>query len=213
MIRILIADDHILLTDSLRMVLESFEGIEIVGTAHDGQEAVDKSIAMKPDIVLMDIKMPLLGGVEAAGRIKKKDPDIKIIILTSLEESRYVWDAFLNGVDAYLLKDTPPERLKTLIQCVYWGFYVMSGSSKNLLLSEYMHAQDNKKVSGIVDALKEEEIAMIRSISEGKNNNEIAEIFGYANGTVKNKITHLLEITETGNRAQLVMFALSNNLL
>jgi len=212
MIRVLIADDHALLTDSLKIVLESFSGFEVAGVAHDGQEACEMCERIKPDVVLMDIKMPVLDGIDAIARIKAIDPGIKVIILTSLEEDEHILKAFMNGADAYLMKDTPPDRLKVLIQCVHWGYVVMSGEIRSLLEAAGKR-KAVRRSSEALDGLKEEDIEIIRCISEGKSNSDIAEIFGYANGTVKNKITRLLEITGTGNRAQLVMFALKHNLI
>ena len=135
MIRVLITDDHTLLTDSLKIVLESFEGFEVVGVAHDGLKACEMCKETRPDVVLMDIKMPVLDGIDSIPRIKGFDPNIKVIILTSLEEIDYILKAFMNGADAYLMKDTPPDRLKVLIQCVHWGYDVMSGEIKGLLES------------------------------------------------------------------------------
>ncbi|NLW02848.1 MAG: response regulator transcription factor [Clostridiaceae bacterium] len=213
MIRVLIADDHALLTDSLKIVLESFSGFEVAGVAHDGIQACEICREIKPDVVLMDIKMPVLDGIDAIARIKALCPGIKVIILTSLEENDHILRAFMNGADAYLLKDTPPDRLKVLIQCVHWGHSIISGEIKGLLESADRRKKAENKRDKVLDMLKEEDIEIIRCISEGKNNSDIAEIFGYANGTVKNKITRLLEITGTGNRAQLVMFALKHNLI
>lgn len=213
MIRVLIADDHVLLTDSLKIVLENFEGIEITGVAHNGMEAYEMCMDTRPDVVLMDIKMPVLDGLDAIARIKSIDPNIKVIILTSLEGKSQILQAFLNGADAYLLKDTPPDHLKILIQCVSWGFNVMDGNIKDLLTGAPLPAGMREKRDSVLDAIKQEDIEIIKCISEGKNNSDIAEIFGYANGTVKNKVTRLLEITGTGNRAQLVMFALKHNII
>lgn len=213
MIRVLIADDHALLTDSLKMVLESFSGFEVVGIAHDGCQACEMCMSIRPDVVLMDIKMPMLDGINAVARIKAFDPGIKVIILTSLEEKNHIFKAFMNGADAYLMKDTPPDRLKVLIQCVCWGYQVLCGEMKELLESACKGLASDQKRDQVLAALKEEDIEIIKCISEGKSNYEIAEIFGYANGTVKNKVTRLLEITGTGNRAQLVMFALKHNII
>ena len=117
MIRVLIADDHALLTDSLKIVLESFDGFEVVGVAHDGLKACEMCKEIRPDVVLMDIKMPMLDGIDSIARIKGFDPNIKVIILTSLEEIDYVLKAFMNGADAYLMKDTAPES----VDLVHWG--------------------------------------------------------------------------------------------
>jgi DNA-binding NarL/FixJ family response regulator len=130
MIRILIVDDHVLLTDSLRMVLESYKEFEIIGTAHNGQEAVDKCMFLTR-CGFDGYQNACDDGIEASLVIKQSMPEIKVIILTSLEGGKYVVSAFMNGVDAYILKDTPPDHLRKLIECVFAGFYVMSDSVKD----------------------------------------------------------------------------------
>lgn len=213
MLRIMIVDDHTLLTDSLSLVLERFSDISIVATAHNGQEAIEKCLAVRPDVVLIDIKMPLMDGIKASSIVRKELPDTKLIVLTSMEDGKYVTNALLSGVDGYLMKDTPPDTLKMLIDCVHRGFFVMSGSCRDILSEELSRPLEMDAPQAILDSLRDEDVEMIRCISEGKSNGEIAELFGYAMGTVKNKITRLLEITGAGNRAQLVMFALRHNLL
>lgn len=213
MIKVLLADDHTLLTESLCIVLQRDEDIKVVATAHNGSEALEKCKVLMPDVVLMDIKMPQLSGIEAVRLIKESCQDTKVAILTSLEEGKSILSSFVNGADAYLIKDTPPEELKLLIKCIHSGFCVLSSSAKHLFFNEFLKCGSMVSVDESVKSLKNEDIQIIRYISEGKNNGEIGEILGYAQGTVKNKITRLLEITGAGSRAQLVMFALRNNLL
>lgn len=213
MINILIADDHTLLAESLSMVLEKDSEIRVVATAHDGNEAVEKCSQLKPDVVLLDIKMPVLNGIEAARLIKKNYPDCKVAILTSLEDDvKNVINSLLAGADAYLLKDTLPDRLKALIKCIYWGFSVFSGNTSQLIKDELLNLKGFEH-SVASKPLKMEDIEIIKYIGDGKNNSEIGKILGYAEGTVKNRITKLMDITGVDSRAQLVMFALKNNLI
>ena len=210
--RVVVADDHTLVTESLRMLLEKDAEIQVVATAYDGRDALKKCQELAPDLVLMDIKMPLMDGVEAACLIKKTCPGTKVAILTSLENSKYVLQSLLRGADAYILKDTPPETLKVLMQCICWGFYVLSGTARDLLQSELLHC-DEIMVPRRAVPFKEEDLAILRHLSAGKNNREIGELLGYAEGTIKNKITRLMETVKVENRAQLVVYALKNDLL
>lgn len=212
MINVLLADDHALLTDSLRIILENESEIKIIGTAYDGNDALEKCKLLAPDVVLMDIKMPLMEGIESARLIKDHCPNTRVAILTSLENSKYVFNALVKGVDGYLLKDTPPEILKTLIQCIHLGYFVLSDNVKDLIRIEILNS-NNIKVGQASKSLKQEDIEIIRCISEGKSNQETGKILGYADGTIKNKISKLMEETGVEKRAQLVMYALKNDLL
>ncbi len=207
--RILIADDHALLSESLRMMLEMNSDIEVVGVAFDGLQAVTLCGEQKPDVVLMDIRMPLMDGIAAVKQIKSDSPDTKVIILTSLEDDKCVFNSFASGADGYLLKDTPPDRLVALIRCVYWGYMVSSPLALRAMLS----GKETMEESSQVPDITEDELTMIRLISEGRSNSEIARIMCFAEGTVKNRITRIIEIAGVENRAQLVMYALRNNLI
>lgn len=207
--RILIADDHALLSESLRMMLEMDQETVVVGIAYDGQQAVMLCNEKKPDIVLMDIRMPLLDGIAATSKIKESCPETKVIILTSLEDEQYIDESFQSGADGYLLKDTPPDKLAVLIRCVYWGYMV---SSPHILVSMLKRSQAVTEPSQ-KPPIKEDDLQMIRLISEGKSNSEIASILCFAEGTVKNRITKIIEMAGVENRAQLVMYALRSNLI
>lgn len=207
--RILIADDHALLSESLRMMLEMDQETVVVGIAYDGQQAVMLCNEKKPDIVLMDIRMPLLDGIAATSKIKENCPETKVIILTSLEDEQYIDESFQSGADGYLLKDTPPDKLAVLIRCVYWGYMV---SSPHILVSMLKRSQAVTEPSQ-KPPIKEDDLQMIRLISEGKSNSEIASILCFAEGTVKNRITKIIEMAGVENRAQLVMYALRSNLI
>lgn len=207
--RILIADDHTLLSESLRMMLEMNEETEVVGVACDGLQAVKLCNEKKPDVVLMDIRMPLMDGVSATKQIKNDCPETKVIILTSLEDDKSFFDCFISGADGFLLKDTPPDKLMTLIQCVHWGYMV----SNPLAFRSILRASGNVKQQHPKTEMKEEDLQMIRLVSEGKSNSEIAAIMCFAEGTVKNRITRIIEMVGVENRAQLVMYALKNNLI
>lgn len=207
--RILIADDHALLSESLRMLLEMDHEITVVGVAYDGLQAVTLCREQKPDVVLMDIRMPVMDGVAATRQIKDGCPETKVIILTSLEDDKYIADCYHSGAHAYLLKDTPPDKLTVLIRCVHWGYMVSTPLILRLLLKAGGTGVEHSQSM----ALKEEDLQMIRLVSEGRSNSEIASLLCFAEGTVKNRITKIIEMAGVENRAQLVMYALRNNLI
>lgn len=113
--RVLIADDHTLLSESLRIMLERDSDVEVVGVAENGYKALELCKEFKPDIVLMDIKMPDLDGISATRKIKENSPETRVLVLTSMEDTKWIVESFAAGADGYLLKDTSPERLTTLI--------------------------------------------------------------------------------------------------
>ncbi len=207
--RILIADDHALLSESLRMMLEKDNETEVVGVAYNGQQAVNLCNEQKPDVVLMDIRMPVMDGITAAKQIKNNCPETKVIMLTSLEDDKYIVDCFNSGSDGYLLKDTPPDKLSVLIRCVYWGYMV----SSPLVMHSILNGNLSGKEYQHDPFTKEEDLQIIRLVSEGRSNSEIAGIMCFAEGTVKNRITKIIEMAGVENRAQLVMYALRNNLI
>ena len=212
MITLIIADDHALVTDSLRIVLENDSNIRVLATAYDGKEALEKCKELKPDIVLLDINMPNLDGISSAKLIKASCPNTKVALLTLLEDSKYVLKSLTQGVDAYLLKDTPPERLKVLIQCIHWGYFVLSESAFEMAQTElFSHSESITGISKL--SLKQEDLEIIRHISEGKSNREIGELMGYAEGTIKNKLSRIIGDVNVDNRAQLVVYALKNGLI
>lgn len=207
--RVLIADDHTLLSESLRIMLERDGDVEVVGVAENGYKALELCKEFKPDIVLMDIKMPDLDGISATRMIKEDSPETRVLVLTSMEDTKWIVESFAAGADGYLLKDTSPERLTTLIRCVYWGYTVSSSAVLHAILDSNGYILES--INGA--AIKDEELKIIKLISEGKSNSEIAKSMNYAEGTVKNKVTKIIELAGVKNRAQLVLYAIKNNLI
>lgn len=207
--RVLIADDHTLLSESLRIMLERDSDVEVVGVAENGYKALELCKEFKPDIVLMDIKMPDLDGISATRMIKEDSPETRVLVLTSMEDTKWIVESFAAGADGYLLKDTSPERLTTLIRCVYWGYTVSSSAVLHAILDSNGYILESMNGA----AIKDEELKIIKLISEGKSNSEIAKSMNYAEGTVKNKVTKIIELAGVENRAQLVLYAIKNNLI
>jgi len=212
MIRVLIADDHALLAESLQFMLQQDCSIEVAGIAADGKKAVEMCEEIKPEVVLLDIKMLNNDdGLEAAETIKRSWPQIKVIILTTFEERENVVAAVLKGVDGYILKDVTPGELALAIKCSAAGFCVLNGTVRDIIREEVANlAQSGGKTKKI---FKPEEIRIIELIADGRNNREIAEIMNYSEGTIKNKVSRMLEAIGAKDRTQLVLYALKNSLL
>lgn len=211
-IKVLIADDHALLTESLQLMLQQDDSIQVVGLAADGDEAVEMCRRLLPDVVLMDIKMLKCDGFRATEMIKETLPETKVIFLTTFEGKENIVSAVLSGADGYVLKDATPKKLILAIKCVHSGFQVLQSSVSHVLRHELVSLL-NKGKEAIAQRLKPEELKIIRLISDGKNNREIAELMNYSEGTIKNKISRILEILEVKDRTQLVVYALKNDLI
>ncbi len=211
MIKIVIADDHALLAESLQFMLKQDKDIKVVGIAQNGNEAIAMCKEHKPDLVLMDIKMPGCSGLQATGSLKQACPEIKIVILTTFESKKNILQGLINEVDGYILKDIRPEELIMAVKCIEQGFIVMNGSIKGILrdIAETGKTGDKR----LEAALKPEDIEIIKLISDGKNNREIAEVLNYSEGTIKNRVSRILKIYNVNSRTELVVFSLKNGII
>lgn len=215
MIKILLADDQDILTEGLKLILGAEEDIEIVGTANDGKKAYDICRLRHPDVVLMDIQMPGINGVEATAMIKKDFPQIKIIVLTTFNDDRYIYDALKNGASGYLLKDTSPAEILKAVYTVYNGGALIQSEVAVKVIDQFSQlAKENvdKHIDPRAELLTEREIEICRLIAEGKNNQEIAKELFLSQGTVKNHITRVLIKLDLRDRTQLAVFTIKNEL-
>lgn len=227
MIKILIIDDQEIITKGLQMVLSTEHDIDVLATGSNGSEAVSLVKKYLPDVVLMDIQMPLLNGVEAIRLIKKDYPSVSIIILTTFNDEQYIYDGIRNGASGYLLKDTPPKDIANAVRTVYGGGAIVQPNIASKLLrkfsemsadggvSEPERSSDTsaKSVDSSIKELTERELDIVKLVGEGKNNNEISEILFISEGTVKNNLTRILNKLSLRDRTQLAIFALKNNLV
>lgn len=217
MIRVVLADDQVLFRDMLKFILNYDTGIEVVGCAGDGREVMDICGKVLPDIVLMDIKMPQASGIDALSAIKGKHPDVKVIMLTTFDDEEQIASAYRNGADGYILKDIEPEVLIMTIKCVSKDLFVIHKNVHSYIFREFNLATSNRVTINLegntaVDFDRVER-AIIKYISEGKSNKEIAERMNFSEGTIKNRISKILEATGLNDRTQIVVFALKNNLI
>ncbi|NLX63128.1 MAG: response regulator transcription factor [Tissierellia bacterium] len=202
MIRVLIVDDQALIREGLNLMLDLYDVVRIVGEANNGKEAIDFLEKEEVDVILMDIRMPLMDGVEATRVLEDKYPNTKIIILTTFNEDEYIFEGLKNGADGYVLKDVSSKELVNIIKSVYDGDLFLHGDVARTLASAVIDKKDSKKVFHRLTP-RESEIAKL--IGKGKSNKEIGEILFITEGTVKNHVTKILDKLELRDRTQLAL--------
>lgn len=215
MIKVLLVDDQDILVEGLKLILGKEEDIHVCGTANNGRKAYEACKRNRPDVVLMDIKMPEISGVEATGMIKRDFPDIKVIVLTTFNDDEYIYDALKNGASGYLLKDASPDEIADALRTVYnGGALIQSEVAVKVLdkFSELARGNRPKDKDSRAGLLTEREKDICRLIAEGKNNREIADVLYLSEGTVKNHITRVLIKLDLRDRTQLAVFTIKNDL-
>ncbi len=209
-LRILLADDQELFVESLRTVIErSAEDMEVVGVARNGAEAVEAVEASGADLVLMDVQMPVMDGVEAARLILERDPAARIVMLTTFEDDEYVKEALEHGAAGYLLKDIPPAELIASIRAVASGAFLMAPSvAKNLLKRAYLKAEGPlaPPPEWYVE-LSRREREILERLVEGCSNKEIASVLFIAEQTVRNHISAIYDKMGADDRSQAIRMA------
>lgn len=211
--RILIADDHALFRDSLRSLLES-QDIEVVAEAKNGQEAVDLSWECKPDVVLMDLTMPEMDGLEATKRIASELPDVKVVILTASDEDSNLFEAIKSGAKGYLLKDLESAHFFSLLEGVERGEPALTPSVARKLLDEFARPKKPTKEEYDPDALTDREREVLELMVQGTTSNRrLAKHLGVSENTVKFHVRNILDKLHLHNRAQVVAYALRTRLV
>src|SRR5712692_5626859 len=196
-IRTLIVDDHALFRRGLEIVLVTEQDIEVVGEASDGAEAVQKASESLPDVVLMDVRMPRSGGIEACREIKEVAPSARIIILTMSDEEEDLFEAIKAGASGYLLKDIPLDDVAEAVRSVYGGQSLINPSMAGKLLTEFasLARRDTEEPPRQVPApkLTDREMQVLRLVARGMNNRDIAKELYISDNTVKNHVRNILE--------------------
>jgi DNA-binding NarL/FixJ family response regulator len=217
-IRVLIADDQSLVRTGFRMIMDAEEDIDVVGEASDGLEAVEKVRAAKPDIVLMDIRMPGLDGIEATRRIMAEtDPEanpVRILVLTTFDLNEYVYEALRAGASGFLLKDVPAEQLVAGVRVVAQGDALLAPSVTRRLLEEFARGQplSDEPPKGF-DELTPRELEVLRLIARGLSNAEIAAELIVSETTVKTHVARVLMKLGVRDRIQAVVLAYETGLV
>lgn len=211
MIKVVIVDDQVLLRDSIKYILDSDKAFNVVETAGNGKKAIELCKRHRPDVILMDIEMPELDGVSATRIIKEKYPDIKIIILTTFENSDNILEAFVAKADGYIVKNIEHEELILSIKCVAKGITVMHEAVKHIMVDRFKGLIDYKKQ--YQDVLTEKDLDIVKLIATGKSNKEIANVLGYSEGTIKNSVSKILEKLDMADRLQIAIYAMENGIV
>ena len=204
-IKILIADDHQLLTSGLKLEIAQWEDFEVAGITSNGKDTVEFCEKQEPDIILMDMQMPVMSGAEATAMIKKDHPGIRIIALTTFDDDETVSDALKSGCDGFLLKIISPEQLRTSLHAVMDGVGVFDDEAMARL-----RRREEAKAAG---EFSERELSILRYICEGLSNKEIAEKLSLQPGTIKNLVSIMLNKTFCVSRTALARYALDNKLV
>lgn len=208
-ITILIADDQALFREGLRTLLSVRPGLEVVGEAGDGAEAVRLARELRPSVVLMDMRMPLLDGVAATRRLHAELPECRVIALTTFDDDEYVFECLRAGAIGYLLKDAPSEKLFEAIAAAARGESFLHPSVASKVVAEFtrLAAQSPSRGAALPEPLSERELEILRLLARGASNREIAAALYIAEGTVKNHVTNILGKLEVRDRTQAALKA------
>ena len=214
-IKVLIADDHRVVREELAAILKTKENTEVVGEAQDGKEAVEKARALLPDVILMDVSMPRMGGVEATRIVKREFPHIGIVALTMYEEQQYIFDLVRAGATGYLLKDTDSAQIVAAIRAIYRGESLIHPSVASKILAEFslLAQRKGKKPSWVEHDLTEREITVLRLVADGKTNKEIANSLDLSEKTVKNHVRNIFHKLQVYDRTQAAILAIRKGLI
>ncbi|MBW4453487.1 MAG: response regulator transcription factor [Nostoc indistinguendum CM1-VF10] len=209
MIKVLLVDDQGLIRQGLRALLELEPDLEIVGEAENGEQAINLVTEFQPDVVLLDIRMPIMDGVAATREIQKRFTKTKILVLTTFDDDEYVSAALQNGAMGYLLKDTPSEELAVAIRAVYKGYTQLGPGIVKKLLTQFSNGTltHSPPVPSSLAELTPREKEVLRLIATGASNREIAQELYISEGTVKNHVTNILNRLNLRDRTQAAIWA------
>jgi DNA-binding NarL/FixJ family response regulator len=210
-IRVLVADDQSMVRAGFRMLLSGEADIEVVAEAGNGLEAVEKTARFRPTVVLMDIRMPELDGLEATRRILASDDPPRILILTTFDLDDYVYDALCAGASGFVLKDDPPEQLLSAIRIVAGGDALLSPAVTKHVIDQFTRTPRHERPTQL-DELTDRELEVLRLIARGFSNAEIAGQLFISDTTVKTHITHILQKLDLRDRVQAVILAYQSGL-
>ena len=212
-IHILLADDHRIVRQGLRRILEEHPQMEVVAEASDGREAVQLALEKKPDVVVMDIAMPHLNGMEAARQILRRLPATKVLVLSMYSDESYVVQVLEAGAKGYLLKDSADVELVEAVQAVSNGKSFFSPLISRILLDEYVRQLQEKKITDRYELLTEREREILQLIAEGQTSREIAELLNVSVSTVDTHRGHIMEKLDLHNPYEVVLYAVRKGLI
>jgi len=208
MIRVLICDDQWLVCEGLTAILQASSGIQVIGEAHDGDEALTLARELHPDVILMDLKMPIMDGVEATRRIMDELPKTRVLVLTTYADDESVFDAIRSGAVGYLLKGTPQEELVRAVRGTAAGESHVDPEVAGKLLRHVQQAHPTPPDTAVMDALTDREMDVLRLLARGRSNDEIAGELFLTRGTVRNYVSSILQKLGVADRTQAALLAL-----
>ena len=216
-LRVLVVDDQALVRAGFAMILGSEADIEVVGEAENGQQAIEMATALRPDVILMDIRMPVMDGITATrtlveGRVN--DPTCpRVLILTTFDLDDHVYDALRSGASGFLLKDTPPTELVNAVRVIAAGEALLAPSITRRLLEEFAKSASPSVVEHVLSDLTDRELEVLRQLARGLSNVEIADTLFVSEATIKTHVSHILTKLEVRDRVQAVVVAYESGLV
>ena len=212
--RVLIVDDHASFAEAIGELL-SASGVDVAGTASTGLEAIEKTASLTPDIVLMDVKMPDMDGIQATKEIKRASPNTKVVILSAFDDEKMLFEALRHGADGYILKDMPAKDFSSLLQQIAQGQPAVSPRMASRLISEFregseVRGDDRQRAS---EGLTDRELEVLPEVARGHTNSEIAATLFIAQGTVKYHLSNVLAKLHLRNRAEAAVYAIQKGLV
>jgi DNA-binding NarL/FixJ family response regulator len=208
-IRVLIVDDHAILREGIRALLAAHDDIEVVGEAADGREAVEKVHQLSPDVVLMDVAMPLMDGLEATRRIRKGNPKAKVLILTQYDNKEYILSSIKAGASGFVPKRVVASELVSAIQAVHLGDSFLHPSAAKFLIEDYLQKVEEDPYDSLTDRERE----ILKLVAEGRTNSEIADLLSVSVKTVLGHRTSVMEKLDIHNRTELIKYAIRKGLI
>jgi two-component system, NarL family, response regulator NreC len=212
-IRVLLADDHAIVRKGLRALLDAQPGMQVAGEAADGREAVRLTKEMQPDVVIMDIAMPNLNGIEATAQIVKAYPKISVVILSMHSDEAYLVRAFSAGAKGYMLKDSAEEDLLRAIRTVAGGRPFFSPTIAQTLLEDYVRSLQQRGLTDSYDLLTDREKEVLQLLAEGKSNKDVATRLNLSPYTVETHRTNLMQKLNLHNTAEIVLYAVRKKII
>lgn len=212
-LRIVLGDDHTLVRQGLRKILEEKREWEVVAEAGDGREAVRQALALRPDVVVLDIGMPLLNGIESTRQIVRRHPEIRVLILSMHSDEAYITQALQAGAKGYLLKDSADTDLLRGVADVAAGKSFFSPAVARVMLDDYVRHLADKGISDRYESLSEREREIFQLIAEGHSNKEIAEVLSISPATVETHRAHIFQKLDLHNTAEVVLYAVRRGVI
>ena len=213
MIKVILCDDQEIVTEGMNLILRSASGVEVVGIAHDGAQAVELVSIHQPDVVLMDLRMPVLNGIQATRQIRQQFPTTKVLVLTTYDDDEWVFDAIRAGASGYLLKDAPREQIIAAIRGTAAGATHIDPKVAGKLFNYIVQPNSTPVDSSITAQLSEREIEILRLIATGISNTEIADRLFLSKGTVQNYVSIFFVKLDVTDRTQAAIIALRHGLV